>query len=369
MRIGIITFHASHNYGSMLQAWALQTYLGKQGHEVEIVNYRSKLQRVVYHKPISFVRGDVALASMKRLLMYPQSIQPLYKKWHLFEDFLAKELNATEEYHTIDDLSVLDSRYDLLICGSDQLWNTNAPDSGEVYFGNWFQGKKISYAASLGQEPEKCNRVFLHQQICDFEAVSLREQRSMDFLVQNKIIENGYVVCDPTLLLDAQDYDSIISDEPLINGDYVFFYTPVGLPFDYFDVGSSIGRELGCKVITEKAYYPKDIKKYGNINSYIPTGPKEFLNLIRHAKCICGGSFHLLVFSILFQKDFYCINGDKDSRTNHLLNQFGLVDRIISLSEPKLRAPFKVDYKKGTDQALNDYRKTSVQFLTQFVHE
>lgn len=369
MRIGIITFHASHNYGSMLQAWALQTYLGKQGHEVEIVNYRSKLQRVVYHKPISFVRGDVALASMKRLLMYPQSIQPLYKKWHLFEDFLAKELNATEEYHTIDDLSVLDSHYDLLVCGSDQLWNTNAPDSGEVYFGNWFQGKKISYAASLGQEPEKCNRVFLHQQICDFEAVSLREQRSMDFLVQNKIIENGYVVCDPTLLLDAQDYDSIISDEPLINGDYVFFYTPVGLPFDYFDVGSSIGRELGCKVITEKAYYPKDIKKYGNIDSYIPTGPKEFLNLIRHAKCICGGSFHLLVFSILFQKDFYCINGDKDSRTNHLLNQFGLVDRIISLSEPKLRAPFKVDYKKGTDQALNDYRKTSVQFLTQFVHE
>lgn len=369
MRIGIITFHASHNYGSMLQAWALQTYLEKQGYEVEVVNYRSKLQRSIYHKPISISRGDVALASVKRMLLYPQSIQPLYKKWHLFEDFLAKELKVTEEYHTIEELLELKNRYDLLICGSDQLWNTNAPDNGVAYFGNWYTGRKISFAASLGPGPEKCNRVFLHQQIHGFEAVSLREQRSLDFLLQNEIIQNGCVVCDPTLLLDAQDYNSIISDEPLIKGDYVFFYTPVGLPYAYFDIASNIGRELGCKIITEKAYYPKDIKKYGNIESYIPTGPKEFLNLIRHAKCICGGSFHLQVFSILFQKDFYCINGDKDSRTNHLLNQFGLQDRIISLSEPKLRAPLKVDYKNGIDLALQEYRKTSILFLNQYVHD
>lgn len=101
MRIGIITFHASHNYGSMLQAWALQTYLEKQGHQVEIVNYRSNIQRIVYHKPICFVNGDVALASMKRLLMYPQSIRPLYKKWHLFEIFLTDELKTTKEFHSI----------------------------------------------------------------------------------------------------------------------------------------------------------------------------------------------------------------------------------------------------------------------------
>lgn len=369
MRIGIITFHASHNYGSMLQAWALQTYLEKQGHEVEIVNYRSKIQRVVYHKPISFVRGDVALASMKRLLMFPQSIRPLYKKWHLFDDFLAKELKVTEEYHTTEGLSELNSRFDLLICGSDQLWNTNAPDSGEAYYGNWFQGKKISYAASLGQEPEKCNHEFLHQQIHGFDAVSLREQRSLDFLLQNGIIQNGCVVCDPTLLLDAQDYNSIISDEPLIKGDYVFFYTPVGLPYAYFDIASNIGRELGCKIITEKAYYPKDIKKYGNIESYISTGPKEFLNLIRHAKCVCGGSFHLQVFSILFQKDFYCINGDKDGRTNHLMNQFGLQDRIISLCSPHQYVPLHVEYGEDVVLSLQEYREASIQFLKQFVHE
>ena len=369
MNIGLITFHASHNYGSMLQAWALQTYLEQLGHDVEIVNYRSRRQRSIYHKPISIIRGNVALASMKRLLLFPQSIRSLYKKWHLFEDFLAEELITTEEYHTIEELSELNNRYDLLICGSDQIWNTHAPDSGEAYYGNWFTGDKISYAASLGQDPERCSISILKQQIKGFKAIACREERSLDFLLNHGIINEGHVVCDPTLLLDAQDYDSLISDEPLIKGDYVFFYTPVGLPYDYFKIASDIGKELGCQVITEKAYYPKDIKQYGNISTYIPSGPKEFLNLIRYAKCVCGGSFHLQVFSILFQKDFYCINGDKDSRTNHLLNLLGLQDRIISLSHPDLRAPLRVPYKEDYGLALQQYRIESVEYLNQYLHE
>ena len=170
MRIGVITFHASHNYGSMLQAWALQTYLEKSGHSVEIINFRSRIQRSIYHKPISICRGDVALASIKRILLFSQSIKPLYKKWHLFENFLVDELKISEVFHTIDDLATLNDRYDLLICGSDQIWNTNAPDSGEAYYGNWFKGDKISYAASLGQEPEHCSISFLEQQIKGFIA-------------------------------------------------------------------------------------------------------------------------------------------------------------------------------------------------------
>ena len=355
MRIGIITFHASHNYGSMFQVWALQTYLKQLGHDVEIVNYRSKIQRAIYHKPISICRGDVALASFKRLLLNPQSIKPLYQKWHLFENFLADELKTTEEYHAIDDLATLNDRYDLLICGSDQIWNTNAPDSEEAYYGNWFTGDKISYAASLGQEPEHCSISFLKQQIKDFKEIACREERSLDYLVNNGIVNEGHVVCDPTLLLDARDYD--------------FFYTPVGLPYDYFMIASNIGKELGCQVITEKAYYPKDIKQYGNISTYIPTGPKEFLNLIRYAKCVCGGSFHLQVFSILFQKDFYCINGDKDSRTNHLLRQFGLQDRIISLDNPGHKAPLSVSYSQELKNAICQYREQSVQFLKNNLNE
>ena len=40
-KVGIITFHASHNYGSMLQAYALQQVVKSFGNECEIINFLS----------------------------------------------------------------------------------------------------------------------------------------------------------------------------------------------------------------------------------------------------------------------------------------------------------------------------------------
>ena len=124
MKIAIVTFHASFNYGSMLQAWALQTYLQSLGHNAIIVNYRSKVQRETYHKPIDFHNIANSLSSCKRLLTFPESIRPLLRKWHLFDDFLCQELHLTAEYHSLCDIRRQDwSSFDLLICGSDQIWN------------------------------------------------------------------------------------------------------------------------------------------------------------------------------------------------------------------------------------------------------
>ena len=52
MKIGIITFHAAFNYGSMLQAYAMQTFLERQGHHVEIVNFTSVRDNELYLKAL-----------------------------------------------------------------------------------------------------------------------------------------------------------------------------------------------------------------------------------------------------------------------------------------------------------------------------
>jgi hypothetical protein len=345
----------------MLQAWALQTYLEKQGHEVEIVNYRSKQQRVVYHKPISFVRGDVTLASMKRLLMYPQSIRPLYKKWHLFEDFLAKDLKVREEYHTIEELSELNNRYDLLICGSDQLWNTNAPDSGDAYFGNWFQGKKISYAASCGPFPEKCDMKHIRFMIQDFSAVSVRENKLCD-LLSRQGVNNVEVVCDPTLLLDRDIYDKLAGDTPIVKGEYVFFYTHLGHSPHYLKMANQIAEILNLPVISEKAYYKRDIINFNHVKRFIEVGPKEFLNLIKFATFTCGDSFHLQVFSILFNKDFACFNGDNDNRTRTLLQELGLERQIVSNKAMNI-TPSHIGFYDSVMTKLNRYKSDSIGYL------
>lgn len=363
MKIGIITFHASFNYGSMLQAWALQTYLESKGHEVQIVNYRSRLQRLTYHKPLDFHNLENSLSSCKRLLLYPSSINLLNRKWHLFDDFLHNELHLTREYHTVKELEQANFDFDLLVCGSDQIWNTNAPDSGEAYYGNWFKGRKISYAASFGQYPEKIDMNFVKGQLKDFSALSVRETKTMSALVEARLAKNIAVVCDPTLLLPVEAYHGLAAGEPVIKGRYIFFYTPVGMPYEYFAIANHLAEKTGMEVITEKAYYPKDLRSYPHIHEYLPTGPREFLNLVKNATVVCGGSFHLQVFSILFHKEFYCINGDKDARTNNLLRKCGLEDRIISLDKKsEMSAGVSICWD-GVDERLKTERKNSEEWL------
>lgn len=363
MKIGIITFHASFNYGSMLQAWAMQTYLEKQGHDVRIVNYRSHVQRQTYHKPLDFNNVENSLSSCKRLLLYPSSIRPLYKKWQLFDDFLHHELHLTKEYHTAEDLEKDHFDFDLLICGSDQIWNTNAPDADETYYGNWFKGRKISYAASFGQYPEKIDMNFVGQQLHNFQAIAVREEKTKGVIVEAGLAKEIEVVCDPTILLKASDYDQLTTEAPLVDGKYIFFYTPVGLPFEYFAIVNRIAEQTGLEVITEKAYYPKDLKKFGHIHEYLPTGPREFLNLVKNATLVCGGSFHLQVFSILFHKDFYCINGDKDARSNNLLKKCGLGDRIISLDTPNEMTKNAISNWQTVENRLHHEAKASQDWL------
>lgn len=337
MNIGIITFHAAHNYGSMLQAYAMQTFLERQGHHVEIVNFRPKSQKKGYPKPVDFTAKNNVKRSIKRLVLSPQTIAPLNKKWHLFEDFLHHYLHLTKEYSTLDELKQANFDYDVLITGSDQIWNTKAFDFSEAYFGTFVstKTKKVAYAPSMGPEPEKQDVDYLRHLLQGYSAVSVREERTKKFIVNNHIYDNVEVVLDPTMLLDGCDYDSLYDKRPIFNSDYIFYYTPGGVRHEFLSEASKIGKKLNLPVICESCYSPGDLDRYDNVTPYIPVGPSEFLNLVKNAKVVCGASFHLMVFSILFKKDFYCMNGDVDSRMNNLMKVCGCEDRIWSILHPR----------------------------------
>lgn len=173
-----------------------------------------------------------------------------------------------------------------------------------------------------------------------YSAVSVREERTKRFIVDNGIFNNVEVVLDPTMLLEGCDYDMLYDKEPLVKGDYLFYYTPGGVRHEFLSEASKIGKELGLPVICESCYLPGDLSRYDNVTPYIPVGPSEFLNLVKNAKVVCGASFHLMVFSILFNKDFYCMNGDVDSRMNNLMKVCGCEDRIWSIKQKKCLSDF-----------------------------
>lgn len=363
MKIGIISFHASHNYGSMLQAWALQTYLAKQGHEVEIINYRSFFQKRMYFKAFEWGNKNAWKSSLKRLFLYPSSFRGLNKKWHLFEDFLHKELYLTPEFNTVEQLYQAKFDYDVVIVGSDQIWNTDTKECTEAYFADFVNCPKISYAASFGPDVSHIKVDFIRKHLKGFQALSVREEAGKQFLIKNGLADKTEIVCDPTLLLESQDYNALIDEKPLIEEDYIFFYTPHAVPRAYFPIANKIGEQLGLPVLTDRAYYPNDIKQYKHIRNYPEVGPKEFLNLIKNAKLILGGSFHMLVFSLLFHKNFYSINADKDARTNHLITELKLNERIISLNDGIINDKGNVVFSSDKETILLKMKSLSKCFL------
>lgn len=363
MNIGIITFHAAHNYGSMLQAYAMQTFLERQGHHVEIVNFRPLSQKRGYPKPIDFTTKNNVKRSIKRLVLSPKTIAPLNKKWHLFEAFLHRYLHLTKEYSTLEELKQANFEYDVLITGSDQIWNTKAFDFSEAYFGTFVNDKtkKVAYAPSMGPDPEKQDVDYLRKLLQGYSAVSVREERTKSFIEGNHIYGNVEVVLDPTMLLEGSDYDTLYDKKPIIDGDYLFYYTPGGVRHEFLSEASKIGKRLNIPIICDSCYSPGDLDRYDNVTPNIPVGPSEFLNLIKNAKFICGASFHLMVFSILLHKPFACMNGDVDSRMNNLMKVCGCEDRIWSIVDKNNNAIIN-DVLIDSNR-INLFRNKSVDFL------
>lgn len=224
MKIGIITFHAAFNYGSMLQAYALQTFLERQGHHVEIVNYRPKTQKRGYPKPISFSSLHNVKQTVQSLLFAPTTIPTLYKKWHLFDDFLNKYLHLTREYSSLAELNSANFDYDVLVTGSDQIWNTQTFDFSEAYFGTFVNAKtkKIAYAPSMGPKPEAQDKEYVKRLLKGYSAISVREERTKDFLTDNHLFDDVSLVLDPTMLLDKSDFSGLCSKQPLWGGNTYF---------------------------------------------------------------------------------------------------------------------------------------------------
>ena len=366
MKIGIITFHASFNYGSMLQAWALQTFLEKQGHEVKIINYRQKSQKTGYDKPITFSSLPNVKRSVKRILLAPATIGSLYCKWNLFDRFMQRWLNLTEEYNTLDELKQAHFGLDVLITGSDQIWNTTVFDFSEAYFGTFVDGNtmKIAYAPSMGPTPESQDVAYLKKLLNGYKAVSVREERTRNFLEDNSICGNVCVVLDPTMLLDAADYNVLYDKKPLIDGQYVFYYTPgFGPRHEFLREAAYIGKQLGLPVVCDNCYTPGALRGYYNVHPHVATGPAEFLNLVKNATVVCGASFHLMVFSIIFHKDFYCMNGDVDSRMNNLMKTLCLEDRIWSITDKGRNRIAPTEYTAASAEAYLREKSKSQEFL------
>lgn len=332
-KVGIITFHASHNCGSMMQAYAMQNLLIKMGYDNEIIDFQNEGQRDMYsviHKKKTvknFIRNIVAILHYNRISC----------QWKNYNEFMKKNLILSRnKYAKTEDLVNIGNEYSKIICGADQIWNITIADSDDAYFLPYkFENtKKIAYAPSFGSKnimkysndiKKYCN--FLN----DFDFLSIRENNGKKW-IDDLIGKEVPVVLDPTLMIGESDYEKI-REKSGIKGKYIFYYAPsYSRKLDLFV--KKIGKKYGLKVVVWNAseYYLKS----EFINGFkLPKkfNPGIYYDLIKNAELVFTTSFHGTIFSTICKKNFWILKnggmyGD-DDRVLTLINQLGISERLI----------------------------------------
>ena len=360
MKIGILTFHASHNYGSMLQAYALQHILSLWGHESWIINLRTPIQRFLIQPQLEWKHPR---SSLSKLLKAPSTSISLQRKYNRFEHFLKNDLQVTTEYSHHDEVekAISEDDYDAIIVGSDQIWNTGCADFDNSYLLDFnLSIRRIAYAPSLGPSPEDIKeetRLMLRDAWRRFDYLSTREQRGAD-IIHALTGHVPQVVLDPSLLLNKEDYTPICSEKRIVSESYIFYYSPVDQP-KIFEKVRKFSREVNLKIVItqEQPYHQGE-----NLIRIADCGPREFLNMIQYADYTFGKSFHLLAFSLIFHKEFYMVTGDTDSRLINLLQPLGLINRAIPLDVDRISVAVPINYTH-IQAEIRKMRVSSLNYL------
>ena len=395
MRIGLLTFIQTNNYGAMLQGYASTRYLESLGHEVIIINV-PLLKPGAARKTDILGRVNGLFASANRKLQHSldkKKKQSYFEKLRMnldadlqkqakeydkanmsfFNEFRQKYLPniTTKEYFYDSDFEQDFPDADLYIVGSDQVWNpwvTN--DQVGVFFFSFLKNttkKRISYAASFGGSKRwiysKEETEYIHSLIKKFDGIAIRDGESK-YILENIFKTQSIEVLDPTFLID--DYDELTNDCPLDTKGSLFCFKFI--INDYWaDVIKFLGKELKLDIRMDTCLIPFDGLPYKPLCTV-----NEWLKLIKTSDFVFTDSFHGMVFCILFRKQFIVTPSyaHGEGRYKDLAQKLGLEDRLY-MSTDEVYASKDVwtkpiDYDKVYTK-LNKLKKDSQSYLLSFI--
>lgn len=355
MKIGIVTFHRAHNYGAVLQCFALQETLKASKHDVEIIDYSCRAIENVYSNGLPKIKRNSLKNAIKSIIISLLKGHREYIRYKRFDDFIKNYLNLST--HISSNSTKELNLYDGIVFGSDQIWNGSLTQNDTFYFGDFnYKGLKISYGASAGKREKDISSYY--KLLSSFDALGVREE-SLNKIFKNIGLYNCYTNIDPTLLLTATQWVNLLGlrlNKPSSN-KYVLAY-PLRERAETLKLANSLAKEFNYKLYEIGARVM--IRHHRNRLEKI--GPVDFLNEIYNSEIIITNSFHGTVFSLIFNKNFYTVTlGDgEDGRVINLLSKLNLEDRIIRIGEKISYMP--IDYN-SVNATLSKLRKESLYFL------
>lgn len=305
VKVGIITFQRADNYGAILQCYALYKTIADLNCDVEVIDYRNPV----------IERGYVGIPRLRKNFI-KWTIEILYRSLHkrkhgLFEEF-RKKISFSRSFSG-NDIKNEGLNYDVIIVGSDQVWNPlTTKYLDDIYLldfpGNY---RRCAYAVSLGDID---NEVFKKKEFIDkvkcFHTLSVREQSGVGMISQMSGMEVKWCL-DPTFLLSKWQWNEIGDEADIDISEHYILLCQINNNSELSKIAKYVSSNVKLPIIGCTQECPKS----RHIQWMREAGPMEFIKLIRNADIVITSSFHALAFSAMYEKELHILppkkNGDR----------------------------------------------------------
>ena len=362
MKTGIVTFHRVNNLGAVLQSVALNEYINDNFCDCEIIDFcpnNSIPWRNPVLKLLSFVKKQVLR------LKYPNK----YLQEKRFNDFRKNHYILSQKtYYGDKDIKSNPPKYDVLISGSDQIFNTTLTGDSKSYYLTFDnETKKISYASSFGRESiTDMEYDLIETELSKFDSLSVRELSAGD-IIEGKLGVRPQLVMDPVFLLDKTRWENRCNEDMKIPySEYIFVYSMESTEL-ILETAEKIKNEYNLPVIIVRGGGGK-LNIDGTEDS--SCGPEEFLRYIRDAKIVVTNSFHGTAFSLIFEKEFVCVaHSTRNARIKNIMNLVGRENTVIDNVDKLEYANDFVAKGKDVLKNLSSYIDNSKKYLSKCLNE
>lgn len=354
-RVGVITFHNYDNYGAILQSYALQKKLQEMGTYPELIDYHCE-----------YISNPFRLVNLKKKGLFNYIYGAIGHICYLPRRFrcnkFRKKLRYSQPVYR-KNLQDVSGKYDLYIAGSDQIWDYKLTNFDTTYFLDFVKPgkKKYSYAASIGENlpPAEYQQAY-SELLSDFDEILVREDYGAK-IVQELTGNEPQVVCDPTLLMTAEEWEPLLV-EPKYKKKYILVYQ-LGINTEIVAFAKRLHQKTGYPIV----YIPFPLVGLLKCRCKIAIGPAEWMGLFKNAEYVVSDSFHGVVYSLLFNRKFFAkVDGHHmNRRVQQLLTMVNLTDRTMNqVSDEDLTK--EIDFTYANEQ-LEKFRAHSLEQLRNMI--
>lgn len=366
MKIGVVTNLDRQNYGSILQAYALQSVLKNMGAESFILEKKT-------------IINNSLIARIKRFFSPSKNNYSLKSKWEIKQarklyvikrEKISKFCNKyIDVFFCADNQQIIKqaNSCQLMLAGSDQIWSPASGLLSDFYllnFGEKATYAKASYSASVGvSEIPESDKDLFKKNLADFDTVSLREKTGLKLLKDctNNPIRTDL---DPSLLYNGKHWNKFLNNCIDTAEPYIFVYMLRAEPVT-LEAAKKLSEKTGMKI----KVCSNRIVKGNKIENITDAGVEDFLSLIYNAEYMITNSFHGTVFAVQFHKKFLSLAvTNTGSRVRDFLEDIDLSDRILTTSQNILRIDNEINWY-NVDKILEEKRRQSYNYLQELVNK